>query len=119
MWRTPIPIASPTSWNADVTHRSHIAFAQRLYIEVPAGCEIQPQPRRIVSFIEAFNGRLRDECLNVHQFTSIEDARTKIEAWRVDYNARRPHSSLGHLTPNEFVAQRQAERAAIEAGFSG
>lgn len=70
------------------------------------------------AFIEAFNGRLRDECLNVHQFTSIEDARTKIEAWRVDYNARRPHSSLGHLTPNEFVAQRQAERAAIEAGFS-
>jgi putative transposase len=60
------------------------------------------------AFIEAFNGRLRDECLNVHQFTSIEDARAKIEAWRVDYNARRPHSSLGHLTPNEFVAQRQA-----------
>jgi transposase InsO family protein len=40
------------------------------------------------------------------------------EAWRVDYNARRPHSSLGHLTPNEFVAQRQAERTAIAAGFS-
>jgi putative transposase len=64
------------------------------------------------AFIEAFNGRLRDECLNVHQFTSIEDARAKIEAWRIDYNARRPHSSLGHLTPNEFVAQRQAMRAA-------
>ena len=67
------------------------------------------------AFIEAFNGRLRDECLNVHQFTSIEDARAKIEAWRVDYNARRPHSSLGHLTPNEFVAQRQAMRTAAEA----
>jgi putative transposase len=38
------------------------------------------------AFIESFNGRLRDECLNVHQFTSIEDARTKIEAWRIDYN---------------------------------
>jgi putative transposase len=70
------------------------------------------------AFIEAFNGRLRDECLNVHQFTSIEDAREKIEAWRVDYNARRPHSSFGHLTPNEFVAQRQAERTAIATGFS-
>jgi putative transposase len=66
------------------------------------------------AFIEAFNGRLRDECLNVHQFTSIDDAREKIEAWRVDYNARRPHSSLGHLTPNEFIAQRQAMRAAAE-----
>jgi putative transposase len=40
----------------------------------------------------------------VHQFTSIEDARAKIEARRVDYNARRPHSSRGHLTPNDFVA---------------
>lgn len=70
------------------------------------------------AFIEAFNGRLRDECLNVHQFMSIEDARAKIEAWRVDYNARRPHSSLGHLRPNEFAAQRQAERTVIEAGFS-
>jgi putative transposase len=47
-----------------------------------------------------------------------EDARTKIEAWRVHYNARRPHSSLGHLTPDEFVAQRQAVRTAIEAGVS-
>jgi putative transposase len=67
------------------------------------------------AFIEAFNGRLRDECLNVHQFTSLEDARAKIEAWRLDYNQRRPHSSLGHLTPNEFAAQRQVLRTAAEA----
>ena len=68
------------------------------------------------AFIESFNGRLRDECLNVHQFTSIEDARTKIEAWRVDYNQRRPHSSLGHLTPNEYAQQRQIVLTA-EAAF--
>ena len=68
------------------------------------------------AFIESFNGRLRDECLNVHQFTSIEDAKTKIEAWRVDYNQRRPHSSLGHLTPNEYAQQRQKQRTA-EAAF--
>ena len=55
------------------------------------------------AFIESFNGRLRDECLNVHQFTSIEDARAKIEAWRIDYNQRRPHGSLGHLTPDEYA----------------
>ena len=59
------------------------------------------------AFIEAFNGRLRDECLNVHQFTSLADAQAKIEAWRVDYNQRRPHSSLGHLTPDEYAEQRQ------------
>jgi len=63
------------------------------------------------AFIEAFNGRLRDECLNVHQFTSLEDAKAKIEAWRLDYNQRRPHSSLGHLTPDEFAA-RQEKRIA-------
>jgi putative transposase len=55
------------------------------------------------AFIESFNGRLRDECLNVHQFASIADAQAKIEAWRLDYNQRRPHGSLGHLTPSEFV----------------
>ena len=70
------------------------------------------------AFIEAFNGRLRDECLNVHQFTSIADAREKIEAWRIDYNTRRPHSSLGHLTPNEFVAQRQVMRTVEEVDLS-
>jgi putative transposase len=59
------------------------------------------------AFIEAFNGRLRDECLNVHQFASMVDAQSKIEAWRIDYNQRRPHGSLGHLTPTEFVAKRQ------------
>jgi len=46
------------------------------------------------AFIEAFNGRLRDECLNVYQFASMADAQSKIEAWRIDYNQRRPHSSL-------------------------
>jgi len=69
------------------------------------------------AFIESFNGRLRDECLNVHQFTSIEDARTKIEAWRVDYNQRRPHSSLGHLTPNEYAMTRQNSLAAEAASL--
>jgi putative transposase len=63
--------------------------------------------------IESFNGRLRDECLNVHQFISLADARAKIEAWRQDYNERRPHGSLGHLTPNEFAAYRQEKRIAI------
>ena len=70
------------------------------------------------AFIEAFNGRLRDECLNVHQFASLADAPSKIEAWRIDYNQRRPHSSLDHLTPNEFAEQRQATRVAEGAAFS-
>ena len=53
--------------------------------------------------IESFNGRLRDECLNVHPFLSLDHAKTIIEAWRRDYNDHRPHSSLGDLTPTEFA----------------
>ena len=70
------------------------------------------------AFIESFNGRLQDECLNVHQFISMAEAQDIIEAWRLDYNQRRPHSSLGHLTPNEFVAQRQALQTVEEVGCS-
>jgi len=52
--------------------------------------------------IESFNGRLRDECLNLHWFTNLEDARTTIESWRQEYNEDRPHSALGGLSPFEF-----------------
>lgn len=68
------------------------------------------------AFIESFNGRLRDECLNVNQFVSLDDARAKIEAWRIDYNQHRPHSSLGNLTPSEYATQRQDNHRASEAG---
>ena len=61
------------------------------------------------AFVESFNSRLRDECLNEHVFLSLAEARTTIEAWRDDYNHRRPHSSLGALTPAEF-AQLAAEK---------
>lgn len=50
------------------------------------------------ALVESFNGRLRDECLNTHWFLSLDDARSKIEAWRTDFNETRPHTSLG-LTP--------------------
>lgn len=55
------------------------------------------------SFIESFNGRFRDECLNVNWFLSIEDAREKIELWRSDYNNHRPHSALGNVPPRTFI----------------
>lgn len=54
--------------------------------------------------IESFNGRLRDECLNVHLFWSVEDARVKLETWREDYNTERPHSALANLPPAAFAA---------------
>ncbi len=57
------------------------------------------------AFIESFNSRLREECLNEHVFVSLDDARSKIEQWRIEYNRERPHSSLGYLTPEEFAAR--------------
>lgn len=66
------------------------------------------------AFIESFDGRLRDECLNGHQFASLAEAQAIIETWRVDYNTRRPHSSLGHLTPSKFVRQGQEEEITEE-----
>ena len=56
-------------------------------------------------FVESFNGRLRDECLNEHLFDTLKQAREIIEEWRIDYNTNRPHSSLNGLTPTEFAAR--------------
>jgi putative transposase len=56
-------------------------------------------------FVESFNGRLRDECLNEHLFANLKEARDIIEEWRTDYNTNRPHSSLNGLTPIEFAAR--------------
>ena len=69
------------------------------------------------AFIESFNGSFRDECLNLHWFLSLQDAKEKIESWRDEYNTFRPHSSLDDLTPREF-AKRWQIRSVIIADFS-
>jgi putative transposase len=56
------------------------------------------------AFIESFNGKFRDECLNENWFLTLQEAREKIERWRRDYNQARPHSALGYQTPEEFAA---------------
>lgn len=61
-------------------------------------------------YIESFNGSFRDECLNLHWFLSLEDARAKIEAWRNEYNSFRPHSSLDGLTPNQYIQKHLENR---------
>jgi len=55
--------------------------------------------------VESFNGTFRAECLNAHWFTSLNEAKRIIEAWRREYNESRPHRALGERTPNEFVGQ--------------
>ena len=59
------------------------------------------------AFIEAFNGRLRQECLNENWFLSLEDARDKIKAWREEYNRHRPHGALGNLSPEDFIRAKE------------
>ena len=65
-------------------------------------------------YIESFNGRLRDECLNLHWFRSVADARQIVEAWRLD-NRARPHSALGGLTPEEYRSGLTATSAVWKA----
>ncbi|MNS81836.1 IS2 transposase TnpB [compost metagenome] len=69
------------------------------------------------AYIESFNGRFRDECLNQHVFTSLEDARAVTQAWRQDYNQNRPHSSLNLLSPAEFAAKLKQGDTPIPAGL--
>lgn len=59
--------------------------------------------------IESFNRRLRNKFLNVNEFVTLHDAREKLKVWQDDYNHHRPHSSLGSLTPNEFVSSRSVQ----------
>ncbi|HBT6235617.1 TPA: transposase, partial [Klebsiella quasipneumoniae] len=65
---------------------------------------IQPGKPTQNGFIESFNGRFRDECLNEHWFSDVSHARKTISEWRQDYNECRPHSALNYQTPSEFAA---------------
>ena len=70
------------------------------------------------AFIESFNASLRRECLSQHWFLSLEDAQRTLDAWKDDYNNRRPHSSLGKLTPVEFRLAGQQTSAANQPNNS-
>jgi len=81
---------------------------------------IQPGKPAQNGYIESFNGKFRDECLNEHVFVNLEDARKKIEAWRKDYNGYRPHRSLNNMTPEEFAASLSDEITNLNvAQFAG
>jgi len=63
------------------------------------------------AFVESFNGRLRDECLNEELFSSLTEARAALTAWALDYNQQRPHTSLGGLAPAVFARNHQQQSA--------
>ena len=70
------------------------------------------------AYVESFNGKFRDECLNEHWFTSLAGARDVIEGWRRDYNEVRPHNSLGNMAPAEFARRARAEPRSPTAPFA-
>lgn len=64
---------------------------------------IQPGKPFQNAFVESFNGKFRDECLNENWFLTLNHAKNIVENWRIDYNTKRPHSAMGHLTPLEYA----------------
>jgi putative transposase len=84
----------------EFTSRCFLTWAEQRGIRL---VHIQPGKPTQNSFVESFNGRFRDECLNANWFENLADAKRKIEAWRVEYNEARPHSSLAYRTPAEFA----------------
>jgi putative transposase len=78
---------------------------------------IEPGKPNQNAYIESFNGRLRDECLTEHWFTSLAHARAVIEAWRREYNEERPKRSLGGLTPSQYARQLAEKKVTLTAGL--
>ena len=90
----------------EFTSRAFIAWTQRHGIEHRL---IEPGKPMQNGYIESFNGKFRDECLNEHWFTSLAQARQVIADWRRDYNQVRPHSSCGRIPPAQFAANHRAQ----------
>lgn len=70
---------------------------------------IRPGKPNENAFVESFNGRQRDECMNENLFSTLWEARQIVEQWRQHYNQHRPHSALNWLTPDEFAARKSSE----------
>jgi len=102
------PKAVRTDNGPEFTSRAFMAWAQRHGIR-----HILIQPGRPMQngYIESFNGKFRDECLNEHWFQSLAQARAVIAAWRQDYNEVRPHSSCGRMPPAKFAALHRQHAA--------
>ncbi len=73
-------------------------------------CFIRPGKPIENAYVESFNGKFRDECLNEHWFLSVAEAQAVIEAWRLDYNSVRPHSALDGQTPTQFARITEGAR---------
>jgi len=101
-----VPQAIRCDNGPELTSRHFLAWCVERQIEL---VHIQPGKPTQNGRVESFNGRLREECLNLSWFQNLFDARRKIAAWRKEYNEERPHSSLGYKTPKEFAEAQAAD----------
>jgi putative transposase len=99
------PLAIRCDNGPEFTSRHFLAWCVEKQIAL---VHIEPGKPQQNGYVESFNGKLRDECLNVNWFENLWDARRKIAAWQKEYNEERPHSSLGYQTPAAFARQLPA-----------
>jgi len=105
-----LPLAITVDNGAEFCSRAMDAWAYQTGVKLDF---IRPGRPVENGFVESFNGRLRDECLNVNLFFSLPDVREKLESWRQDYNTLRPHGSLGHLPPAEYAQEAMRSQSTI------
>jgi putative transposase len=100
----PLPASITVDHGTEFTSKALDQWAWEKHVLLDFTCPGKPADNGLC---ESFNGWLWDECLNVHEFRTLDEAAKIIEAWGCDYNALRPHGSLGNLPSNEYVLQGQ------------
>ena len=109
-----LPLAIRTDNGKEFCGRAMLTWAHEQGVTLRL---IEPGKPNQNAYIESFNGRLRDECLNEHWFTSLPHARALIETWRREYNEERPKKGLGGLTPAEYAKQLASKTAKVMPGL--
>jgi putative transposase len=109
------PRAVRTDNGPEFTSRAFIAWTQQHGIE---HLLIEPGRPMQNGYIESFNGKFRDECLNEQWFVSLSQARHVIADWRRDYNEVRPHSSCGRIPPSQFAANHRVQQGNNAVSFN-
>lgn len=113
-WQRGLPKIIRTDNGKEFTGKAMLTWAHERGVTLRL---IEPGKPNQNAYIESFNGRLRDECLNEHWFTSLEHARVVIEAWRREYNEERPKKGLGGLTPAAYAKQLAEKTITVIPGL--
>jgi putative transposase len=105
--RRTLPRVIRTDNGPEFTSRRFLSWSMERRVRATT---IEPGKPIQNAYIESFNGRFRDECLNVNWFSNLNDARLKLKQWQLDYNCVRPHSSLNNHSPETFQQTCEGKR---------